>query len=165
MADLKLARGNPEAQLWEELGGVNAGMLGVEGSAQHNQPMAHQLDRENGKLWFFTRNDTDLVNAVGSGGIAHYTFIGEDHDYHACMSGPIAQRLDREKLEKFWNPIVAAWFDGKEDPALTMLELTLRDAAIWASIENPILFGWEIAKANLTDKTADAGVRNHIRWT
>jgi len=31
----------PEQQLWEQLDKVRAGMLGIEGSHSHMQPMAH----------------------------------------------------------------------------------------------------------------------------
>ena len=40
MADLKAARDKPAEQLWDQLKDIKAGMLGVEGSGQHLQPMA-----------------------------------------------------------------------------------------------------------------------------
>ncbi len=36
----------PEKQLWEQLDKVRAGMLGIEGSHNHMQPMAHQADQD-----------------------------------------------------------------------------------------------------------------------
>ena len=39
------------------------GMLGVEGSGQHMQPMSHHLDRENQSIWFISSADTDLVQS------------------------------------------------------------------------------------------------------
>ena len=163
MADLDKARSEPEEQLWEQLDDVHAGMLGVEGSGQHMQPMAPQLDREAGTIWFYTRNDSDLAKAAGGGAKAHFCVIGKDHDYHACISGPLRQTADRAKIDQFWSPVVAAWFEGgKDDPALTMLALSMEEAAIWASSSNPITFGWEIAMANLSNDQPDVGVRTHI---
>ena len=53
---------------------------------------------------------------------------------------------------------------GKGDPFVTLLEFQLKDAAVWASSSNPIKFGWEIVKANLSDGERDLGVRNHITF-
>jgi general stress protein 26 len=164
MADLDKTRSAAVEQLWDELDKVHAGMLGVEGSGQHMQPMAPQLDPEGRRIWFFSRDDSDLARAAGSGAKAHFCVIGEDHDYHACLSGALRQNRDQARIDAFWSPVVAAWFEGgKADPALTLLELELSDAAIWAS-SNPIRFGWEIAKANVTEGEPDVGVRTHVRF-
>jgi general stress protein 26 len=52
-------------------------MLGIEGSGRHMQPMAPQLDRKGRRIWFFTRNDSDLAQAVGIGAPAHFCIVGD----------------------------------------------------------------------------------------
>lgn len=164
MADLKKARENPEEQLWDQIADLTGVMLGVPSSGQHMQPMDAQVDREGNRLWFFTRRSTDLAKAVGAGADGRICVVGSKHDYHACIDGGIRENRDAAKIEEYWNPVVAAWFDGKDDPDMTLLEFTPKDAAIWASAKNPIVFGWEIAKANLTDEEPDVGVTRHIRF-
>lgn len=166
MADIKQARENPEEQLWEEIDDINAGMLGVEGSGQHMQPMSPYCDREANRIWFFANRRDDIPQHLGTGAAhAHFCVTGKSHDYHACIAGSLRVNTDRTKVEEFWNPVAAAWYDqGKDDPDLVLLELALEDAAIWASSGNPLVFAWQIAKANLTDDKADLGARNHIRF-
>ncbi len=165
MSDLKMAQNDPEALLWRELGKVHAGMLGVEGSGQHLQPMAHHVDPEGRTLWFLTKRDTDLVQALHPDAKAHFAVIAKDQDFHACMSGPIGVRHDRAKLDEIWSPVSAAWFDGgKDDPDLVMLALDLRSAGIWASTGSTLAFAWQIAKANATGDTPDVGVHNVVEF-
>jgi general stress protein 26 len=165
MSDLDLARRDPEALLWRELDKLHAGMLGVEGSGQHMQPMAHHLDREGRRLWFLTKRDTDLVQALHPGAVAHFVIVSKAQDFHACMSGPLEVRQDRAKLDEIWSPVSGAWFEGgKDDPELVMLALELRSAAIWASTANTLAFAWEIAKANATQSMPDVGVRNEVEF-
>jgi len=39
------------------------------------------------------------------------------------------------------------------------------DADIWASTDSTLKFGWEIAKANMSDeKMPDVGVRQHLTF-
>ena len=68
------------------------------------------------------------------------------------------RRLDPARIEKYWNPIVAAWYpEGKADPHLTLLCLDVTDAQVWISEGGPIKFAFEVAKANLTGQTPDVG--------
>jgi general stress protein 26 len=166
MSDLDLARSDPETLLWQELDAVHAGMLGVEGSGQHLQPMAHHIDRERRRLWFFTKRDADLVEAVRPGAMAHFAIISKAQDFHACMSGPIREEKDRAFLEAHWSAPTAAWYEGgKDDPQLVMLALELQHARIWASTRSTLAYAWEIAKANALDqKVPHVGVRADVTF-
>ena len=129
------------------------------------QPMAPNPDPDGQCLWFFAKTDSDIVRSISVGARAHFTIVGKNHDYHACMSGPIKVIKDPERIERYWSSVVETWFEGgKTDPTLTMLRISLEDAAIWVSTDNPLAFGWEIAKANLKDRTPDAGVRTRVRF-
>lgn len=124
----------PEKQLWEQLDKVRAGMLGIEGSHSHMQPMAHQADKDgHAKLWFFTSRSSDLFREMGDGRHAHFCLVGKDQDYHACLMGELSESRDRSKIDAYWNDHVAAWWTSKNDPGIALLEFDLLDAAIWAS--------------------------------
>ncbi len=167
MSDLKKARENPEALFWDEVEDVNAGMLGVEGSGQHMQPMSPYCDPEAGSIWFFTEKNSDLLSAIGAtGGKAVFTIVSKNRHFFACATGALIENLDQAKLEEYWNPVAAAWYsEGKDDPNLTMLQLKLEDASIWASSGNPFAFAWRIAKGNFSDDPPeDMGERNHFRF-
>lgn len=158
MTDIAKTKSDPLQQLWDVLTDVHAGMLGVEGSGQHMQPMAPYVEKETNSVWFYTKTDTDLVKAVRAGDRAHFCVISKDHDYHACLAGAINEVNSRVHVEKFWSPVVSAWFEGgKDDPLLTMLQLKLDDVGIWASTSSSVKFGWEIAKANMTGTEPDVG--------
>lgn len=166
MASSTEARETPAEQLWEEIEGVHAGMLGLVGSEMHMQPMAPFVDRQTHTIWFFTKTDSELVTALRPGSRAHFCVVGKKHDYHACLSGRLVETKDPAKIDEYWNSVVAAWYEGgKSDPTLTMIALSLDDAEIWASTGSTLKFGWEIAKANLSpEKTPDVGVHRQIRF-
>ncbi|MGN7828992.1 pyridoxamine 5'-phosphate oxidase family protein [Agrobacterium radiobacter] len=166
MVSLTEAREAPARQLWDEINSVHAGMLGLEGLHNHMQPMAPHADPKTNTIWFFSKKDTDLVKSLKSGSRAHFCVVGKDHDYHACLSGILEVRDDKTKIEDYWNSVTAAWYEhGKSDPQLTMLALHVDDADIWASTDSTLKFGWEIAKANMSDdKTPDVGVRQHLNF-
>lgn len=162
MSKVSKTEKHPEEQLWRELKQVRAGMLGIEGSHSHLQPMHHMADRENGKLWFFTSRNTDLARELGDGAHAHFCIMGKGQDYHACMMGFLQPTNDREKIAEYWNDIAGAWWSSKDDPDLLLLAFDLIDAAIWASTKNPVKFVWEVQRAKDSDKAPDLGARAHV---
>lgn len=148
-----LTQSEARETLFSILADVGAGMLGIDGSGQHMQPMTHFVDRDTGELWFITSKQTDLVRAVGMGATAHYTVTGDDHRAWSSMSGTVTQSEDMAKLDEIWSAVAAAWFDqGRDDPDICLLHLPLREAALWTATGNPLVFGLEIARANMSEK-------------
>lgn len=166
MASLNQARAEPIRQLWDEIGAIHAGMLGLQDVHMHFQPMAPHADPHANTIWFYSKKDTALVEALRPGMRAHFCVVGKNHDYHACLSGTLEARDDPAKRDEYWTSLTEAWYEGgKNDPLLVMLALKLDDAEIWASTGNPLRFGWEVAKANLDDgKMPDVGVHKHLRF-
>ncbi|KAA9010445.1 pyridoxamine 5'-phosphate oxidase family protein [Histidinibacterium aquaticum] len=165
MADVDRTTEDAKAQMFDQLSEVKAGMLGVPGSGQHMQPMTPYFDRDEGVIWFITSRDTDLVQAVGLGATAHFTFIGKNDDYYACMRGQMEQVEDDAKIDEIWNAVAAAWFEeGREDHEVTLLKFALRDASVWSTPRNPITFGFEIARANMTEDTPHMGAHRVLEW-
>lgn len=166
MSSLTQTRENPREQLFDEIDRIHAGMLGIEGSHMHMQPMAPMLDRKTATIWFFTKTDTALAQAITPGAHAHFCVVGKDHDYHACVAGRLSLRKDPAKIDEYWSSVVSAWYEnGKDDPKLTMLALEMEDAEIWASTGSTLKFGWEIAKANLnSEEEPDVGVKTSVRF-
>jgi general stress protein 26 len=136
--------------LFQVLGEVRAGMLGVKESEQSMQPMTHFVEESQEAIWFVTSLQSDLVRAVGMGGQAEYCVIGEDHRFHASIVGAIEQSQDRPQLERIWSPFVGVWFDGGvDDPDVALLKFTLREAAVWTSTGNPLVYGLELMRAQV----------------
>ena len=149
-----------EVRLWKEIEKARYGMLGLVGRspAQHFQPMTAFCEPDNGQIWFFSRNDTDLARAVAEGADAMFVVQAKDQGFQACVGGRLAQQVDHARIEQFWGPIVAAWYpEGKDDPRLTLLRFDLSDAQVWLSETNPLAFGFQIAKANITGREPDVG--------
>jgi len=147
-----------EEMLFDAFEEARAGLLGVEGSSQHMQPMSGHLDREARQVWFITSRKTDLVSAVGQGATAHFTLQNPGDMFYASLKGPIVQVADQAKLDALWSPMSAAWFrQGKEDPDIILLRLDLLEAAMWETTDSTALFGWEMLKANVTGEQPDIG--------
>ena len=160
MADT-LTSAEAEKEFWKSLKDSNTGLLGLDQPGYHAQPMTAFREAETGTIWFFTRDDTDLAKDAGIGGgqSAMFHYSSKDQNTWACIHGKLSiQGNDREIVDRYWNPVLAAWYpDGKEDRHLTILRFDADDGRVWVNKGGLIKFAFEIAKANLTKTIPDAG--------
>jgi len=164
MSDKPMSQAEIEDKLWKSIEHHNTGMLGLTGDDHHYQPMTAFVEREDGRLWFFTKNDTDLAKSIGATTAAS-SFIYQSKDVHACIDGRITLDHDRERIERYWNVHVAAWYpEGKDDPTLTLLRMDVTEAAVWVSEGGLLKYAFEVAKANATKTTPDVGERRDLNF-
>lgn len=151
-------------RLWQEIKDARYGMLGVVGSHEHFQPMTAFPDQEDVTLWFFTRKDTDIArNAQDANAEAMFIVQSRDQAFQACIGGRLLQDANRERIDRYWNPMVAAWYpEGKDDPYLTMLKLEGRSAAVWIAEGGRAKVTLEMAKATITGEKPNVGQHREL---
>lgn len=150
-------------KFWKSLHGDRTFMLGVDGAENgHFRPMTGITEHDHGgPIWIFTAKDTVVARAVKDAkkrAMAAYSAKG--HDLFATIHGTIALDMDREMIDKLWNPYIAAWFEeGKDDPKLALLrfdaergEIWLNENSLWAGMK--MLLGAGDPKEEYQDKVA-----------
>jgi len=129
--------GEIEENFWKALKDSPFIMLGVEGTRDGaTQPMTVMFedeDREAGLLWIFTANDHDLTRAMGQSNRAIASYSAKGHDVFASLRGTLEIVDDRATVDRLWNPIVAEWYEGKDDPKLALVRFDVENAKIWKS--------------------------------
>lgn len=127
-----------EKELWEGLESDRTVMLGLAGE-NHLKPMTAQV--EEGRLWFFTARDTELVGTLGDSAEAVVAYAAKGHGLFATIHGTLTLDNDPKAIDRLWNPFVAAWFEGgKSDPNLALLRFDPDEAEIWEN-DNSIFAG------------------------
>ena len=162
MAD-DLTPAEAEKEFWKSLKESNTGKLGLDRPGYHHQPMTGFGEGDLGAIWFFSRNDTDFARDVAAGGQGGgvdgmFCYQAKDQKVQACFHGVLSVDHDRSRIDKYWNPVVAAWYpDGKDDPHLTLIRFDAEAGRVWVSDKGALGFGYEVLKANLTKSTPDVG--------
>ena len=121
-------------QFWSELSSTPFVMLGIAGVDDgHSQPMAAQFDDDlPDEIYFYTNVQNRLVKGMKQSTKGVFHFASKGHDFYASGQGTLSTTKDRALIERFWSPIVAAWYDeGPDDPDLVMLKLDLTQAELW----------------------------------
>ena len=160
-----LNRAELEVRLWSEIGKARYGMLGLvgKGAGGHFQPMTAFCEPDSSTIYFFARKSSDLARQIGDGDAAMFIVQAKDQEFQACLGGQLLPGHDAARIDRYWNPVVAAWYpEGKGDPDLTLLRFEVRDAQVWLSEGNPLAFGFQIGKANMTGREPDVGQSTHL---
>jgi general stress protein 26 len=126
-----------EGKFWKALKDSPFLMLGIEGARDGaTQPMTvlfEDADRDAGLLWIFTAKDHDLTRAMGQSNRGMASYAAKDHGLFASLRGTLQIVNDPGTIERLWNPMVAEWYEGKDDPKLALVRFDVEDAKIWLS--------------------------------
>lgn len=149
-------------KFWKALKSDRTVMLGLPDHENGRaQPMTAVFEGDHsGPIWIFSAVDVDLVRAVEGGERdALLTFASKGHDLFATVEGRMRVDNDRETIERLWNPFIAAWYKGKDDPKLRLLRFEPGDAQIWLN-ENSLFAGVKMMlgvdpKKDYKDKVAE----------
>ena len=154
-----------EEKFWKALEDDRTVMLGLDGQEDgHARPMTALGEERQSPIWFFTSADNVLVQQLGEGsGRAIAGFAAKGHDLFASIRGSLRVDTDRAVVERLWNPFVAAWYDGKDDPKLRLLRLDAEDAEVWVDANSMVagvkmLFGMD-PKKDVGDKVGQVNLR------
>ena len=118
---------------------------------------------EGGPIWFFIGKPNAVVDHLSQNRRAIAAFSSKGHDLFASVQGGLGISHDRAVIDRLWNPFIAAWFDGKDDPKLVLLRFDPEHAEIWSN-ENNLLAGVKMLlgidpKQDAQDKVADVSLR------
>ena len=149
------------AKFWKSLKSDRTAMVGlVDVEAGRAQPLTALVeDDDGGPIWFFTSSESDLVANLGSQRKAILHFASKGHDLFASVEGDLSVTTDRATIDRLWNPFVAAWFEGNDDPKIRLLRFDAGDAQIWLN-EHSLFAGLKMLlgrdpKQDYKDKVAE----------
>ena len=152
------AQHDAEAKLWAEIKHGRTGMLALVDEPRRFQPMTAFAEPDDRIIWFFTRIDSDLARSVTGADEAVFVVQSKDEELQACLVGELDLLRDEGRIDRYWNPMVAAWFpDGKDDPKLALLRFTIVGAEVWRSTTGLVGTAWQVVKANVTHRQPDIG--------
>lgn len=154
-----------EAKFWKALKSDRTLMLGVDGVEDgHSRPMTANIEGDaGGPIWFFTGKPNAVVDHLSENRRAIAAFSSKGHDLFASIHGSLRIDQDRAVIDRLWNPFIAAWFEGKDDPKLVLLRFDPETAEVWLNESNllagvKMLFGID-PKKDYEDKVGEINLR------
>lgn len=153
-----------EKKFWKALSSDRTVMLGLDGVEDgHARPMTALVEGQSGPIWFFAGRPNAVVDHLAESRRAIATFSAKGHELFASIHGNLSVNQDRATIDRLWNPFIAAWFDGKDDPKLVLLRFDPEHAEVWLN-ESSMLAGVKMLfgsdpRDDYKDKVGDVDLR------
>jgi general stress protein 26 len=125
---------DPVAKLNDLIKGIEFAMLTTirSNGRLHSCPMATAEIHGDGALWFFSRNNSEKVEAIKSDPRVNLAFSDPGGQRYVSVTGHAEPVRDHVKARELWSPLYERWFPrGLEDPDLILLRIQVRDADYW----------------------------------
>lgn len=125
-------------------------------------PMTLQDMDEQGDLWFFTPRDSDHFRDIEEDNRIQLIISNENEQQYLSIYGNATHIVDDEKLNQLWNPMLKAWFNGKEDPNLALLNINMESAYYWNNDQNKMISLYHLMHAASTGDRSVMGEKGHV---
>lgn len=158
-------KNEPVEKLKKMLEGIDFCMLTtLTQNKLHSRPMSTQEMESDGTLWFFTSENTTKVSDIEADDRVNIAYAKPDDNIFISVFGTAEVSKDRAKIDELWSPILKAWFpEGKDDPNLCLLKISIHEAEYWDSSSSTLVQIAGFVKALLTGKEVDMGENEKIR--
>lgn len=127
-------------------------------------PMALQSAEADGSLWFISSSESDKNRDIASDPRAVVTFQNDDKSQYLSIAGRATIHTDRPTIEKYWTSFANAWFEGKNDPRVTIISVRPTAGHYWDTQHGKTLSMVKMTFAALTGaKVDDGGIEGALK--
>eukprot|EP01027_Heterolobosea_sp_BB2_P027425 GEZU01042817.1.p1 GENE.GEZU01042817.1~~GEZU01042817.1.p1 ORF type:complete len:185 (-),score=65.36 GEZU01042817.1:170-724(-) len=118
----------------------------------HSRPMATQSHEFDGKaLWFFSDIRSHKMFELDKNHHVNVAFCEPSKNNYVSFIGDAKIVKDKSIAQKFWNPMLKAWFpSGLDDPNLALIRVDIEGAEYWDFTSNKMVQLFGFMKASLT---------------
>ncbi len=134
----------------------------VDGEAK-SRPMTLQEVDEHGKLYFLSDITSEKDHEVKVDDKVQLYFMNNSSYEYLFIKGKAKISQDKALIEKYWNSFANAWFEGKDDPKISVIEITPNDGYYYETKENKIVAMSKMIFAAITgSKDEDGGIEGGL---
>ncbi|WP_205500890.1 pyridoxamine 5'-phosphate oxidase family protein [Rufibacter psychrotolerans] len=128
-----------------------------------SRPMRHMQVDDNGVIWFFNAHHSAKTHEIKNDSHVNLSYSKPGDQLYVSVSGRAQVLRDQQKIDELWNPAMKAWFpEGKDDPNIGLLKVTIDQAEYWDSPSSAVVHLYGMVKAAITGEPARPGENKKI---
>ena len=119
------------------------------------RPMSVQEVDEEGNLWFISSAESNKNFDIGADDRVQLYFMNNSNAEYLSIYGRARIYKDRATIEDKWSNMANAWFDGKNDPDVTIIRVSPEQTFYWDTKYGKIVSLLNFAVAAISGKNTD----------
>jgi len=105
----------------------------------HVCPMRVQEADYKGRLWFFSNTTSTHNRQIIADPRVQLIFTNTPDMEFLTVFGTASISTDRELIDRLWDGLVEAWFDGKDDPKVSLICVQPSLAHYWETEDGKLI--------------------------
>ena len=97
----------------------------------HTRPMGLQETDDEGNLWFISSDTSNKNFEIKDDKRVQLLFMNNSDSEYISIFGNASIYKDRHTIEEKWSAMANAWFDGKDDPNVSIIRVEPKDTYYW----------------------------------
>ena len=123
-----------------------------------SRPMATQKTDFDGDVYFLTRGESGKVHEIADDSHVSLIYADPGDAKFVSAKGRASVSRDQAKIHELWNPMYKAWFpEGEDDPAISVLKVTISEAEFWEASSSRLVRGLKYVAAAATGGKVEVG--------
>lgn len=120
-----------------------------------SRPMSLRETDEEGNLWFLSSDQSHKNFDIKEDNRVQLYFMNNSDSEYLSVLGNAHIYKDRSVIEDKWTAMANAWFDGKDDPNVTVIRVEPSETYYWESKAGKFVSLLNFAAAAVTGKNTD----------
>ena len=121
----------------------------------NSRPMGLQETDENGNLWFISSETSNKNFEIKEDNRVQLYFMNNNNSEYLSIFGDAYIYKDQSTIEDKWSPMANAWFDGKEDPNVSIIRVEPKETYYWDTKAGKLVSLLTFATAAITGNKTD----------
>mgnify|MGYP002795019820 FL=1 len=126
-------------------------------------PMTTKEVDEEGDIWFLSGMNSGHNSNIVKNPQVQLLYSDPSGMEFISIYGVASVITDKEKLKKLYSSSDDAWFEGEDDPNLSALKITPKEAYYWDTKQNKYISLFKMGLAAATGKKADVGEKGKLK--
>ena len=120
-----------------------------------SRPMSLQECDEEGNLWFISSTASNKNFEINEDNRVQLFFMNNSNSEYLSVYGTAYIYKDKATIEDKWSVFANAWFEGKDDPDVSIIRVAPEETYYWDNKAGKIVTLLSFAKAIITGKKTD----------
>ncbi|WP_417429911.1 pyridoxamine 5'-phosphate oxidase family protein [Halpernia sp.] len=119
------------------------------------RPMSLQETDKEGNLWFISGDQSNKNFEIKDDNKVQLFFMNKSNSEYKSVFGKAFIYKDKSTIEEKWSPLANAWFDGKEDPNVSIIRVTPDETYYWDTKAGKLVTMLSFVTAAISGKKTD----------
>ena len=134
----------------------------LSGKQLSSRPMSTQKVTPDGSIVFLSSKTSQKNEDIREDSYVQLFYGDPGKNHYMAIGGTAVESYDKAQIAEMWEPILKMWFEGPEDPNISILTITPNDGYYWDTKSGKMIQMLKWAYGAVTGKETDDSIEGML---